>query len=180
MGQIRRTDRTLVRKCNVFDLYEDTMVTDDGHTAKWDFLKHNGAAAVVAVTAEGKILMVRQYRNAIDRYSLEIPAGKKDSPDEDPYACAKRELEEETGYRSDDLEHLVKVVTAIAYCNETIDIYVARNLKKTAQNLDEDEFIDVEAYEPGKLKEMILNGQLQDCKTVAAISAYLCKYPEEA
>ena len=173
---IRRTDRKLVRECHVFDLYEDTMETSTGHTAYWDFLKHNGAASVVPVTDDGKILMVRQYRNAVDRYSIEIPAGKKDDPSETGLSCAMRELEEETGYRSDTFEFLIHLVTAIAYCNETIEIYVAKNLVPTAQRLDEDEFIDVIPYDVKTLHDMILSGELQDAKSVAAIMAYIVKY----
>ncbi len=176
MDKIDRIDRQFVRNCNVFDLYTDTVRLPDGHTAKWDFLKHNGASAIVPVTDDGKILMVHQYRNAVDRYSIEIPAGKKDTVDEDPLDCAKRELEEETGYRSDDLEHLLHLITAIAYCNETIDVYVAHNLQKSAQNLDEDEFIDVEAFTVEELKEKIINCEIQDAKTVAAIMAYCNRY----
>jgi len=176
MGEIHRIDRNLVKKCHVFDLYDDTMETSDGHIAHWDFLKHNGAAAIVPVTKEGKILMVKQYRNAVDRMALEIPAGKKDSPEEDGLACAKRELEEETGYRSDNVEPLIKSVSAIAYCSEVIDIYVAKDLVPSKQHLDEDEFINVEAYDPKELRELILTEKIQDSKTIAALMAYFVKY----
>jgi len=176
LEKIKRINRELVRKCNVFDLYQDTILTPTGHEAHWDFLKHNGAAAVVPVTDDGKILMVRQYRNAIDRESLEIPAGKRDSIDEPTLTCAYRELEEETGYKSENLEHLIRIVTAIAYCNEFIDVYVARDLKPTAQRLDEDEFIDVEAYTLEELQEKIFNFEIQDSKTIASIMAYANKY----
>ena len=179
MDRIVRTNRELVRKCHVFDLYEDTIQFPEGKTAQWDFLKHNGAAAVVPVTADGKLLLVRQFRNAVDRYSLEIPAGKKDDPKESGLSCAGRELEEETGYRSDHLEFLTKLVTAIAYCSETIDIYVARDLVRTEQHLDEDEYIDIEAYTVDELKKMIFDGTLQDAKTVAAVMAYIVKYGQE-
>ena len=172
MDRVQRIDRKLVRKCNVLDLYEDTILTPEGHTAKWDFLKHDGAAAVVPVLPDGRILMVRQFRNAIDRESLEIPAGKKDSPEEDPYLCAARELEEETGYRSENLTKLMKLVTAIAYCSETIDVYIARDLVPTAQRLDEDEFIDVIPCGLDELMDKIFREEIQDSKTVAALMAY--------
>jgi len=176
LEEIKRIDRKLVKKCHVFDLYEDTILSPTGHVAHWDFLKHNGAAAVVPVTEDGKILLVRQYRNAIDRISLEIPAGKRDTVDEPTLTCAIRELEEETGYQTRDMELLIRVVTAIAYCDETIDIYVARNLKPSKQRLDEDEFIDVEAYSLEELEQMVLNYEIRDSKTIAAIMAYANKY----
>ena len=100
----------------------------NGNTAEWDFIHHDGAAAVLPVTEDGKILMVRQYRNALDRYTLEIPAGKLDSPDEAKIDCAYRELEEETGYRCDHLEYLMSVNTTIAFCDEALDIFI-QNVK---------------------------------------------------
>jgi len=176
MEELKRVDRRLVRKCHVFDLYEDTIEFEDGRHAYWDFLKHNGAAAVVPVLDDGRILLVRQYRNAIDRVSLEIPAGKKDTIEESGYDCAYREVEEETGYHPENLELLTQLVTAIAYCDETIDVYVARDLVPTAQHLDEDESIDVQAYEIEDVKKMIFDGTIRDAKTVAAIMAYIVKY----
>ena len=172
LDKVKRIDRKLVKKCNVFDLYEDTILTPEGHTAKWDYLKHDGAACIIPVLPDGRILMVRQFRNAIDRESLEVPAGKKDGPEEDPYLCASRELEEETGYRSEHLEKLMKLVTAIAYCSETIDVYIARDLIPTAQRLDEDEFIDVIPYDLETLLDMIFCEEIQDAKTVASLMAY--------
>lgn len=94
-------------------------------TRQRDFIHHDGAAAVVPVMDDGKILMVTQYRNALERDTLEIPAGKLDAPGEPGIECASRELEEETGYRSEDLEWLITLRTTVAFCDEKIDIYVA-------------------------------------------------------
>ena len=173
---MKRIDRKLVRKSRIFNIYEDRILTDDNKEVIYDFLEHKGAAAVVPVMDDGKILMVRQFRNAIDRYTWEIPAGCRDTVDEEYVKAAGRELEEETGYRSDDLEFLIRLKTAVAFCNEQIDVFVAVNLKKSHQHLDEDEFIDVKAFELGDLKEMIFKGELQDAKTVASIMAYCNKY----
>ena len=131
---------------------------------------------MIPVTEEGKILMVRQYRNALDRFTLEIPAGKLDSPDEPTLDCAARELEEETGYRAESMEFLISVNTTIAFCDEHIDIYLARDLKPSHQHLDEDEVIQVEEWELKDLKEMIFSGKITDAKTMAAILAYARKY----
>ena len=176
MEEVRRIDRRLVHKGHVIDFYEDDIQLPDGRVAKWDFIKHKGAAAVVAVRDDGKILMVRQYRNTADRMTLEIPAGSRNTEDEPTLICASRELEEETGYRSDNLELLVRLRTAIAYCDEFIDVYVARNLVPTAQHLDEDEFLDVEAYTMDELLEMIYSRRLEDTKTISAILAYKVRY----
>lgn len=170
--EIKRVKRELVHKGAIIDVYTDYMEFENGHKAKWDFIHHDGAAAVVPVLADGRILMVRQYRNALERYTLEIPAGKLDASDEPGLACAKRELEEETGYKSDDLEWLITVRTTVAFCDEKIEIYVANNLKPTKQNLDEDEFVDVKAYTLAELKKEIFAGRIEDSKTVAALLAY--------
>lgn len=175
MEPVKRLKRDLVYKGTILNVYKDT-VEANGHRAEWDFIHHDGAAAVVPVTDDGKILMVRQYRNALDRETLEIPAGKLDSPDEKKYDCAYRELEEETGYHSDNLEYLLTVNTTIAFCDESIDIFVARDLKPTKQHLDEDEVINVEAWSVEDLQQLIYSGKMTDGKTVAAIMTYAAKY----
>ena len=179
MGEhIKRLNRELKFKGKIIDFYQDTIEVDGNHTVIWDFIKHKGAAAVVPVTEDGKILMVRQYRNALDRYTLEIPAGALDAEDEPGRDCAARELEEETGYRSDDLEWLITLRTTVAFCNERIEVYVAKNLIPSKQHLDEDEFIDLKAYSLDELKEKIFNGEIEDAKTVASLVAYAVKYKE--
>lgn len=176
MEDIKRIDRKLIHKGHVIDLYEDTMLLPNGDTSKWDILLHKGAAAVVPVRDDGKILLVRQYRGPVDRITLEIPAGKRDSENESTYDCITRELTEETGYRSDNIELLLRFNSAAAYSSEEIDIYVATNLIPDKQHLDEDEFLDVEAFELEDLKKMILEGKIRDSKTIAAIMSYAVKY----
>lgn len=176
MEEFKRLKRELVAKGHILDYYQDTMQIPNGNIAVWDFIKHNGAAAVVAVGADGRLLMVRQYRNALERETLEIPAGGLESVDEPTDAAAMRELEEETGYHCSKVELLLTIRTTVAFCNEKIDIYVARNLEPTRQNLDEDEFINVEAYTVEELLEMIYAGVIQDSKTVCAVLAYARKY----
>ena len=176
MEQYERIGRELIHKGAIIDYYQDTIKIPNGNIAKWDFIKHKGAAAVVAVREDGRLLMVRQYRNALDRFTLEIPAGGLNGPEEPTILAAKRELEEETGYVSEELEKLLSLRTTVAFCNEKIDIYVARNLKPGVQNLDEDEVIDVYRYSVEELNEMIYSGKIEDGKTIAAIMAYQCKY----
>ena len=175
-GQIKRLNRELKFKVNIIDFYQDTMEIVGNHTVTWDFIKHKGAAAVVPVTDDGRILMVKQYRNALERDTLEVPAGALDKEDEPGIVCAGRELEEETGYRSEDLDWLITLRTTVAFCNERIEVYVARNLIPSKQHLDEDEFIDLKAYTIEELKEKIFAGEIQDAKTVSALLAYDSKY----
>mgnify|MGYP002672882720 FL=1 len=172
----KRLKRELKFKGAIIDFYQDTMEIDGNHTATWDFINHKGAAAVVPVTKEGKILMVRQYRNALDRYTLEIPAGALDAVDEPGIECASRELEEETGYKSNNLEWLITLRTTVAFCNEKIEVFVARDLIPSHQHLDEDEFIDLKEYTLDELKEKIFSGEIEDSKTVSALMAYAVKF----
>lgn len=178
--EFKRLSRDLVYHGSIIDYYKDTVKVPNGNIVKWDFIGHKGAAAVVAVREDRKLLMVRQYRNALDRYTLEIPAGGLNGPEEPTIEAAARELEEETGYKKGaPLEFLISIRTTVAFCNEKIDIYVARDLQKSHQHLDEDEFINVEAWDVQDLIEKIYDGTIQDSKTVCAIMTYYHKYVEE-
>lgn len=176
MEEMKRLKRELKYRGAIIDMYCDHVQIPNGNVAKWDFIKHKGAAAVVPVTDDGKILMVRQYRNALDRFTLEIPAGALDAIDEPGMDCAARELEEETGYRSESLEWLLNIRTTVAFCDEKISVFLARNLIPSKQNLDEDEYIDVKAYTIEELKEKIFSGEIEDSKTIASLLAYESKY----
>lgn len=169
-----RIGRRLIHKGNIIDFNEDQIRLPDGREETYDFIYHKGAAAVIPVMEDGRILMVRQYRNAIDAYTLEIPAGGKNSVDEPTHDCAYRELEEETGYHAeyDDVKFLISLCSTVAFCNERIDIYYADKLTKTAQHLDEDEYINVEAYTMDELTEMIADGKIVDAKTIAGLMTY--------
>lgn len=176
MEKFERIKRTLVHKGAIIDYYQDTIKVPNGNVVTWDFISHKGAAAVVAVNKDGKLLMVRQYRNALDRETLEIPAGGLESVDEPTDVAAARELEEETGYRAGKLELLLTLRTTVAFCNEKIDVYVATDLQPSKQHLDEDEFINVEAYDIEELAQMVYDCKIQDGKTVSALMAYKNKY----
>ena len=103
---------------------------------------------------------------------LEIPAGAKTDPSESSAACAAREMEEEIGYHAGKLEKLLTTATTGAFCNECIDVYLAMDLRKTVQHLDEEEILNVECWELEDLCQMIFSGELIDAKTIAAILAY--------
>ena len=180
LKKIERLERNLIAKGSIIDYYRDTMKIPNGNTASWDYIDHKGAAAVVAVTNEGRILMVRQCRNALERETLEIPAGGLNGREEPTDQAAMRELQEETGYHTDHVELLTSIYTTVAFCNEKIDIYLARGLKDRGnQHLDEDEFINVEAYSVEELKQMIYDCRIQDAKTICGILTYASKYLSE-
>lgn len=172
MEKFKILGKTLQHKGAIVDFYTLDLEVPNGNIAHWDHIEHKGAAAVVPVDEEGKILMVRQYRGAIDDIMLEIPAGGRDSEAEDFLVCAARELEEETGYRSENIHHLIDINTAAAYTSEKIAIYYAENLIPSSQNLDEDEFVNIERYSIPEIEKMIYSGEITDAKTIAGVFAY--------
>ena len=176
MEECKRIRRELMHHGVIVDFYKDTMQMPNGHEVDWDLISHKGAAAVVAVRNDGRLFMVRQYRNPLERMTLELPAGALNFREEPPEVCARRELEEETGYRSENLEWLINLRTTVAFCNEKIEVFVAKNLIPSKQHLDEDEFIDLGAYTMEELKEKIYSGEIEDAKTVSALLAYEVKY----
>ena len=176
MDKFERINREIVYRGAILDFCKDEIITPKGHHVKWDYLEHKGAAAVIPVLDDGRIIMVRQWRNAIDKFALEIPAGGKDGKDEPTLDCAIRELEEETGYKTSKIEFLQTIVPAIAYSGEKIDVYVAFDLEKSHQNFDEDEDISLEIYTIEELLDKIISNEINDSKTVAALLTYYYKY----
>lgn len=152
-----------------FLIYEKIQVElPDGNTANRDVIRHPGAVAVIAITEDNKVLFVEQYRKALDKITLEIPAGKIDKG-ESPEKSVVRELEEETGFKSDNIKFLGKIVTAPGFCDEYIHIYLAKDLKTGIKEGDEDEFINVKKFSMKEIKKMILNGEIYDSKTLSAL-----------
>lgn len=173
--KIKRLARELAYKGKILDIYKDTIQLPNGKIDYWDHIGHRtGAAAVLPVLPDGKILLVHQFRNSLDRLTWELPAGGRDSVDEDYMLCAARELEEETGYRSSKLTKLLELRTTVAFCNELIHIFLAEDLEPGNKHLDEGEDIEVKAFDLEELMQMISEGVLQDSKTVSAILAYKC------
>ncbi len=173
MDHVVREERKLIYAGSILDIYSDTMRLPNGNTEEWDFVSHRkGAACVVPVLPDGRLLLVRQYRPALDRFTWEVPAGCRDSLTEDTAITAARELEEETGYKAGKVEPLIKLRPTVAYCDEFIDVYLATELTPGQQHLDDAEDIVVEAFTLDALMDMIYAGELQDGKTVAGILAY--------
>lgn len=172
MEKFKILEKKLEHHGKIVDFYSYQMEVPNGNHTKWDVIEHKGAAAIVPVDEDGRIILVRQYRGAIDDLLLEIPAGGRDSVDEDFAVCAARELEEEIGYRSDEIHHLVDYHSAAAYTSEKIGIYYTEKLIPSRQHLDENEFVQIEKYTLEELTEMIFDGGITDGKTIAAIMAY--------
>lgn len=134
-----------------------------------EIIEHNGAVAMVAITKEGNIVMVKQFRYACGRAVLELPAGKIDKGETDPAKVAARELKEETGYTAENIVFLGKVNTSVAYSEEVINIYAMTGLVPGEQELDEDEALEVEEYPFSEVYQMAALGKLMDVKTIAAL-----------
>ena len=162
----------LIHNGDFLVLNKDTVLLPNGKTSTREFVTHPGAACIVAVDEDDNILMVKQYRYPVSKVMYEEPAGKLDSGEE-PINCAKRELEEETGYKANNFDLIGSLYPAPAYSNEIIYIYLATKLSKTNMNLDEDEFLVCEKIKISKVLEMILNGQITDAKTQIAVLKYL-------
>lgn len=146
----------------------DNVQLPTGKKVTREVVEHPGAVAVVAIREDKTVVMVRQYRHPANKILLEIPAGKLDK-DENPDACAVRELEEETGYKAAIIRKLATVYTTPGFTDELMHIYIAEGLSQSQQNTDEDEFIDVDYYTPQQLKAMIQAGQIEDAKTLLGL-----------
>lgn len=141
----------------------------NGRQASREIVVHKGAAAVVPVYEDGTTLLVRQHRVSVDKVTLEIPAGKLDSADEDPYDCAVRELAEETGLRAQRFTPLTSVLTTPGFCTEKIAIYLAQGLSQGETHPDEDEFLGLVRMPLDKAVAMVMRGEIRDGKTICGL-----------
>lgn len=141
----------------------------NGATALREVACHPGASAIVAVDGDGQLIFVRQHRIAVGRLTLEIPAGKLDSPDEDPFECAKRELSEETGLVAGKWEKLTVLETTPGFCNERIHLYLATELSQQTAHPDEDEFVSVTRMPLSEAVAKVMDGTLRDGKTALGV-----------
>ncbi|MFC3532827.1 NUDIX domain-containing protein [Vogesella facilis] len=146
----------------------DAVALPDGSTASREFIRHPGAAAVLALTDDGQLVMERQYRYPAGREFLEIPAGKLD-PAELPHDTARRELLEETGYTAQQWRYLGKAWPCIGYADEVIHYYLATGLRLQARQLDEGEFLEVLLLPLQDVQRMALTGEIADSKSIVGL-----------
>ena len=156
-------------KGKVISLRRDIALLPNGATASREIVEHNGGVCVAALTDNNEILFVRQYRYPYNEIVLEIPAGKRNSIDEEPLSCGIRELKEETGACAQNIISLGELYPTPGYCGEIIWMYAATGLTFGDQCPDEDEFLTVEKIPLEKAVEMILSGEIKDAKTQTAI-----------
>src|SRR6476469_4018566 len=147
---------------------KDTVSMPDGKTATREFIRHPGAVVVLPLLDDGSILMERQFRYPVNQVFIEFPAGKID-PGEDPFACAKRELLEETGYSASEWQFVCTIHNAIAYSDEHLDLYLARGLTEGVAQLDEGEFLETFRASLPELLAGVKEGKITDVKTIIGI-----------
>ncbi len=160
-----QVDSQLAYDGNFLKVRRDTVRLPDGKTASREFILHPGAVVVLPMFDDGSVLLERQFRYPMDRVFLEFPAGKID-PGEDRLACAKRELQEETGYTASDWQFVCTIHNAIAYSDEFLDIYLARGLTAGARKLDEEEFLETFRAPLADVLAWVREGKITDVKTV--------------
>ena len=152
-------------------MYTDSMAFANGNFANWDFIHHNGAAAMVAEDADGKIIMIRQWRPGAEEEILELPAGGINQGEE-PMAAAIRELREETGALCETARPLLMIQPSPAYNDEKVHMFYCRVTDYAELELDENEYVTIDRYSLEELIGMIMAGEISDSKTVAGLFAY--------
>ncbi len=174
----KRREKTIsskeVYKGKILDVYCDDVQLPSGRVSKREVIRHCHAAAVLAFNDKNEVILEDQYRYPYDDIITEIPAGKGDEG-ETGEETALRELEEETGYKARYLEELGLFYPSVGYTDEAIHLYLAKDLKKTHQHLDEGEELEYYFIPFEKLCEMIRNKEIADGKTVAAVCYYLLR-----
>lgn len=160
--------REIVFKGRVFDIAVCQARLCNDEVVRRDIMLHNGGVGILPIDCDGNILLVQQYRYGASEFLWEIPAGKLEKG-EDPFSCALRELEEETGFVGGDYISLGKLNPSPAIMSEIIYLYLARNLTKGARHLDDDEFLEVEKVPFEQAYRMVLSGEITDAKTQIAI-----------
>jgi ADP-ribose pyrophosphatase len=153
----------------IINLRRDKVTVRDSRTSYREIVEHGGGVAIAALTKDGRMPMVRQFRKSAEAAMLEVPAGKIERGETDLRAVAERELREETGYAAGKLEYIMSFYTSIGYSTEKLHLYLATGLVPGATDFDENEAIDNCEYTPDELLEMIASGEIGDAKTIAAV-----------
>lgn len=143
----------------------DRVTLPNGAITHREYIKHPGAVVVLAILDDGSVLLERQFRYPMGRVLIELPAGKID-PGEEILACAKRELQEETGFTASDWQYVTTIHNAIAYSDEHLDLFLARGLTAGPSKLDEGEFLETFSATLPEMLDMVRNGQITDVKTI--------------
>jgi len=161
---------TQIYKGRVISLEVNDVKCPNGNMSKREIVRHPGGVCILAVV-DGKIALEKQYRAPYDDFIIELPAGKIEKG-EDPKLAAVRELEEEVGLKADSLDYYGDLYPSVGYTDEIIRMYVCESSKKTSQNFDFDEDLEIVYYSFDELKNMIKNNEIKDAKTLALLMKY--------
>lgn len=167
----RTISSQMIYNGRIVRLVVDDVLLPNGEKSKREVVQHPGAVAVMAVTKENRLVLVRQYRKALEKTTLEIPAGKLEK-DERPEVCALRELEEETGYRAKTIKPLYSFYTSPGFANEIVHLFWAEELEEGAVHLDQDEFIELVEYTKDECIAAIEAEEICDAKTILAVQLW--------
>ena len=157
-----------IYKGKIITLRVDDAIANNGNECTREVIEHNGGVCVVPITDNNEIVYVKQFRYPYSEVIIEIPAGKREG-DEEPIVCGKRELQEETGYTAEQFISLGELYPTPAYCDEVIYMYAAKGLKAGETNFDDDECLEIKTMPIDEFVERILNGEIKDAKTQAAV-----------
>jgi ADP-ribose pyrophosphatase len=160
-----KVDGELVYEGHFLKVQCDRIALPDGKITKREYIRHPGAVVILPLLPDGSVLLERQFRYPLNRVFIEFPAGKLDFG-EDPLACAKRELREETGYTATDWQFVCTIHNAIAYSDEHLDLYFARGLMAGPSALDDGEFLETFSASMEQVLEWVRSGQITDVKTI--------------
>tara|TARA_B100000586_G_scaffold108099_1_gene77579 strand:+ start:155 stop:688 length:534 start_codon:yes stop_codon:yes gene_type:complete len=158
----------IIHQGRLLDIRRDDVRLPNGKTTTREWIKHPGAACIVPILPDGQIALIRQYRYPVSKEMIELPAGKLDSG-ESPKECAKRELEEEIGYKTGKLTYLTHIHPAIGFASEKMWLYLAEELEKTERNTDHDEFVELIPATVSNAVSMIWDRKITDVKTIIGI-----------
>jgi len=176
MKRVQKKAERYVYRGRVVNLRVDTLFfPDTGRTVDFEVVEYAPAVTILPVTRDRNIVFTRQYRHALGRTILELPAGKCDHGEENTLEAARRELAEETGYRAGSWEFLLSYYVAPGYSTERMSFWIARDLEPGDQNLDPDEVLEVEEIPEEEVLTMLLSGQFEDAKTIIGLTYYFLR-----
>ncbi|GGI39912.1 NUDIX hydrolase [Mammaliicoccus stepanovicii] len=167
--------KEVIYKGKIINLEKHKVKLPNGETSEREIVLHNGAVSILALTPNNEVIVVEQFRKALEHTLIEIPAGKLEVG-EKRESAAIRELEEETGYYTEDLTLIGEVYGCPGFANEKISIYFANNLKEGKADLDEDEFLNIKKLSIDEVKRRVSSGHIEDAKTLIAFQYLLLNY----
>jgi len=166
-----------IYKGKIFSLWGGQVALDNDKVAVREYIRHPGGVGIVPVV-DGNVILIRQFRISIARELIELPAGRLE-PDEDPLNCAARELEEEIGYRANQMIPIASYYSSVGFTNERMHLYLARDLEQTERRLEPDERIR-EVFMPLEtVKEKLANQEFEDSKTIIGLREALAYFERE-